>query len=207
MGSQPNPVIRMIGTLGLDLAEPPVGLVAVEVGQADVDQGGRVGGLPRQGDRLVGVAGGLDGRPLAAEQVVGRPADRLVGVDDQEPRAGQPGRGGRRRPLRLGGDRRADLLDQAADLPGPVEQVPQPGDDVLVVAGVAVEDGGRVGEDVVQRQRQLAADRLDRGGRRADLLGLEQLQRVQRRGDVAGVDLQELAVAVVEGVGLRRSRR
>ena len=35
---------------------------------------------------------------------------------------------------------------------------------------------------------------------RAELLGLEQLQRVQRRGDVAAVDLEELAVAVVERV-------
>ena len=65
----------MIGTLGLDFPEPLEGLVAVEVGQADVDQGRRVGGLPHQGDRLVGVAGRLDARPLAPEQVVGRAAD------------------------------------------------------------------------------------------------------------------------------------
>ena len=94
-------------------------------------------------------------------------------------------------------------MDDAADLPGPVEQVAQPGDDVFVVAGVAVEHGGRVGDDVVERQGHLAADRLDRGARGALLLGLEQLERVEGRGDVAAVDLEELAVAVVEGVGLR----
>ena len=93
----------MIGRLGLDLAEPVEGLVAVQVGQADVDEGGRVGGLPHQRDRLVGVAGGLDDGALHAEQVVGRAADRLVGVDDQDPRAGQPGRAhGRRRRLGCG---------------------------------------------------------------------------------------------------------
>ena len=93
-------------------------------------------------------------------------------------------------------------MDDAADLAGTVEQVAQPGDDVVVVPGVAVEDGGRVGEDVVQGKRHLAADRLDRGARGALLLGLEQLQRVQGRGDVPAVDLEELAVAVVEVVRL-----
>ncbi len=39
--------------------------------------------------------------------------------------------------------------------------------------------------------------------RRADLLSLEELQRVESRGDVATIDLDELAVAVVERVGLR----
>ena len=93
-------------------------------------------------------------------------------------------------------------MDQAPDLAGADEQVPEPRDDVLVVAGVAVENGRRVAQDIVERERQLATDRLDRGGRRAELLGLEQLQSVQRRGDVPRVDLEELAVAVVEGLGL-----
>ena len=52
-------------------------------------------------------------------------------------------------------------MNQAADLPGTVEQMAQPGDDVFVVAGVAVENRGCVGDDVVQRQGQLAVDRLD----------------------------------------------
>ena len=105
--------------LRLDLAEPAEGLVAVEVGQADVDQGGRIGGLPRQGDRLVGVAGRLDGRPLAAEQVVGRAPDRLVGVDDQQPGA-RPAAGAGERP-RASGRRRSSSRPSGSGCgsPGP----------------------------------------------------------------------------------------
>ncbi len=105
--------------VGLDLAEALVGLVAVQVGQADVDERRRVRGLPHQRDGLVGVAGGLDAGPLAAEQVVGRPADRLVGVDHEDPRPGQPGGGRRRGLLGRRRDRRAGLVDQAADLAAP----------------------------------------------------------------------------------------
>ena len=138
---------------------------------------------------------------------MGRFADGFVGVDHQDGGPGQAELGQGAVPAGFGGEGRADFLDQAADLPGPKQEVAEPGDDVLVVAGVAVEDGGGVVEDVVDRQGELAADRFDGGGRGAQLLGLEQLEGVQRRGDVAGVDLEELAVAVVEGVGLASSRR
>ena len=193
--------------VGLDFAESLECFVAVEVGQADIDQGRRVRGLPHQRDRLVGVAGRFDAGPLAAEQVVSRPADRLVGIDDQQPRSAQPRGGHGLALLGLGHDRRAGLVYQAANFPRPIEQMTQPRDDVFVVARVAVEHGGRIGDDVVQRQRQLAVDRLDRCAGRADLLGLEQLERVERRRDVAAVDLDELAVAVVEGVRAAGSRR
>ena len=49
--------------VGLDLAEPSVGLVAVEVGQADVNHRGGIGGLASQGNGLLGIASGFDGRP------------------------------------------------------------------------------------------------------------------------------------------------
>ena len=68
-------------------------LVAVQVGQADVDQCGGIGSLSHEGDRLVGVAGRLDACPLAAQEVVSRTADGFVGVDDQDPVAGQSRRG------------------------------------------------------------------------------------------------------------------
>ena len=54
-------------------------------------------------------------------------------------------------------------MNQTADFSGAVEQMPEPGDDVFVVAGVAVEDGGGVGDDVVEREGELAVDGLDLG--------------------------------------------
>ena len=54
------------------------------------------------------------------------------------------------------------LVNQAANLAGPVEQMAEPRDDVFVVARVSVQDRGRIGDDVVQGQGQLTIDRLDR---------------------------------------------
>ena len=55
--------------------------------------------------------------------------------------------------------------------------VPEPGDDVLVIAGVTVKHGGAIGDDVVERQSQLAIDGRHRSDRRDDFLGLEQFER------------------------------
>ena len=116
------------------------------------------------------------------------------------PRSRQPRNRGLRIPPGLGYDRRADLVNDAPDLSGTIKQVAKAGDDVVIMPRVTIQDRRGVGDDVVKRQSHLAADRLHRGARGALLLGLEQLQRVQRRGDVAGVDLQKLAVAIVEVV-------
>ena len=102
----------------------------------------------------------------------------------------------------LGYDRRADLVNDAPDLSGTIKQVAKAGDDVVIMPRVAVQDRRGVGDDVVKRKSHLAADRLHRGARGALLLSLEQFQRVQRRGNVAAVDLQKLAVPIVEVVRL-----
>ena len=102
----------------------------------------------------------------------------------------------------LGYDRRTDLVNDDPDLSGTIKQVAKAGDDVVIMPRVAVQDRRGVGDDVVKRKSHLAADRLHRGARGALLLSLEQFQRVQRRGNVAAVDLQKLAVPIVEVVRL-----
>ena len=149
------------------------------------------------------VARSLDRGALHAQQVMCRSSNSLIGVDNQDSGAAQPCRNIRRGPLRLRDDRCAHLVNDATNLTCPVEQVAEPGDDVFVMARIAVQRGGCVGDDIVQGKCHLPADRLHRGARGALLLGLQQFQRVQRRGNVAAVDLQELAIAIVEGARLR----
>ena len=50
----------------------------------------------------MGVVGRFDACALAAEQMMGRPANGLVGIDDQQPGAAQPRRGPGRRCLGWG---------------------------------------------------------------------------------------------------------
>jgi hypothetical protein len=141
------------GYVGLYFAQTLERLVAVKVWKPDIDQGGGVRRLPHEGDRLVSVTGRFHARPLTAEQVMRRPADGLVGVDDQDAVARQSRRRDGAALLRLGYDRGSSLVNQAANFSRPVEQVSQARDDVFIVAGISIQDGGRIGDDVVKWQR------------------------------------------------------
>ena len=71
------------------------------------------------------------------------------------------------------------------------------------MAGVTVEHRGRIGDDVVEGKGQLAVDGFDLGAGGGQLLGLQELEGVDRRRDVAAVDFDELVVALVKRVRLR----
>ncbi len=188
--------------LGLDLVEPVKDLVTVQVGQPNVYKRRGIRRLAHHGYSLVTIARRLHDGSLNAEQVMSRPAYGLVGIDHQNASSRQPRNRGLRTSPGLGYDRRANLVNDDPDLSGTIKQVAKAGDDVVIMPRVAVQDRRGVGDDVVKRKSHLAADRLHRGARGALLLSLEQFQRVQRRGNVAAVDLQKLAVPIVEVVRL-----
>ena len=120
------------------------------------------------------VVGRFDDAAVALQQGVGRAADALVGIDHQDALADQ------RRPqldaadVRLGlgrGHRLADLLDHLLDVAGIAQDLLQPLDHVRLVADVALHHVDGVVQDVVDRQRDGAVDRLDAGRGRARLFG------------------------------------
>ena len=71
------------------------------------------------------------------------------------------------------------------------------------VADPAIQDRGRVGENVIDGQGDLPADRLDRLLRRRPLLHQKQFERVQGGSELAAEDLGELNVLRTEAAGLR----
>ncbi len=54
-------------------------------------------------------------------------------------------------------------------------------------------------EDIIDRQSDCAVNGFDAGGGCAGLFGGQQLECVERHGDVAGENLQELQIAFAEG--------